>query len=111
MRSSGRSSALSDAALQEIEIKRIGPGDSGLFDKVADAVFDDAVDHRRLWAYLTEPGHHMVVALRDGEMVGQVAAVVHRHPDKLTELYIDEVGVTPKLHRRGIARQMLDAMF
>ena len=52
------------------------------------------------------PGH-----LRDGEVVGQVAAVVHRYPDKPTELYIDEVGVTPALWRQGIARRMLDEMF
>jgi aminoglycoside 6'-N-acetyltransferase I len=36
---------------------------------------------------------------------------VHRHPDKVTELYIDEVGVAPAYHRQGIARAMLDAMF
>ena len=52
----------------------------------------------------------MTVALGDGEIVGQVAAVIHRHPDKATELYIDEVGVTPALQRQGIARQLLQAM-
>ena len=52
----------------------------------------------------------MVVALCDGEVVGQVAAVVHRPPDKVTELYVDEVGVTPALHRQGIARRMLEEM-
>jgi aminoglycoside 6'-N-acetyltransferase I len=53
----------------------------------------------------------MLVALRAGEVVAQVAAVIHRHPDKPTELYIDEVGVTPALQRQGIARRMLDEMF
>jgi aminoglycoside 6'-N-acetyltransferase I len=52
----------------------------------------------------------MVVAVCGGEVVGQIAAIVHRHPDKLTELYIDEVGVAPALHRQGIARRMLDTM-
>ncbi|MGO4840772.1 GNAT family N-acetyltransferase, partial [Rhizobiaceae sp. 2RAB30] len=55
--------------------------------------------------------HLMVVALKGGKVVGQTAAVVHRHPDKPTELYIDEVGVTPGFHRQGIARAMLDRMF
>ncbi|WP_318013572.1 GNAT family N-acetyltransferase [Mesorhizobium sp. CO1-1-4] len=36
---------------------------------------------------------------------------MHRHPDKPTELYIDEVGVSPAFQRQGIARKMLDAMF
>jgi aminoglycoside 6'-N-acetyltransferase I len=60
---------------------------------------------------LAEPGHLLLVALVDGKVVGQAAAVIHRHPDKLTELYIDEVGVSPNLQRRGIARRLLEEMF
>ena len=94
----------------ELEIRQVKPGDVALFDRVADAVFDEPVDPGRLAAYLAEPGHHMLVALRAGEVVAQVAAVIHRHPDKPTELYIDEVGVTPALQRQGIARAMLERM-
>jgi ribosomal protein S18 acetylase RimI-like enzyme len=95
----------------EIEIRCAGAGDEALFAHVAADVFDEPVDAARLAAYLAAPGHLMLVALHDGQIVAQVAAVVHRHPDKKTELYIDEVGVTPALRRRGIARRMLDAMF
>ncbi len=94
----------------QLEIRRVGSGDAALFDRVAEAVFDERIDPARLAAYLAEPGHHMIVALSGGEVVGQCAAVVHRHPDKPSELYIDEVGVTPALHRQGIARRMLDDM-
>ncbi|MBZ9921897.1 GNAT family N-acetyltransferase [Mesorhizobium sp. BR1-1-12] len=79
--------------------------------RVADDVFDEPVRPDRLAAYLREPGHFMVVALADGVTVGQCAAVIHRHPDKMTELYIDELGVSPAFQRQGIARKMLDAMF
>ena len=95
---------------EEVEIRRVRAADARLFDRVADGVFDEPVSPSRLAAYLEAPGHLMLVALRDGEIVAQVAAVIHRHPDKLTELYIDEVGVAPKLQRRGIARRMLDEM-
>lgn len=44
-------------------------------------------------------------------MVGQCAAVIHRHPDKSTELHIDEVGTASTHRRMGVARAMLDAMF
>jgi ribosomal protein S18 acetylase RimI-like enzyme len=94
----------------EFEIRQVKPGDVALFDRVAEAVFDEPVDPVRLAAYLAEPGHHMLVALLAGEVVAQVAAVIHRHPDKPTELYIDEVGVTPALQRQGIARAMLERM-
>jgi aminoglycoside 6'-N-acetyltransferase I len=95
----------------DVVIRRLGPGDATILDRVAAEVFDEPVDPRRLAAYLAEPGHLMFVAMAGDEVVGQCAAVVHRHPDKVTELYIDEVGVTPAFTRQGIARKMLDAMF
>jgi ribosomal protein S18 acetylase RimI-like enzyme len=94
----------------QIEFKRLTANEAALFDRVADEVFDEPVDPRRLAAYLSEPNHFMIVALADGEVVGQCAAVIHRHPDKAAELYIDEVGVAPDWQRRGIARQMLEQM-
>lgn len=94
-----------------VEIRYVGPGDEALFDRVAPDVFDHPVERRQLSHYLATPGHHLMVAIVGGEIVGQVAAVVHRHPDgRLTELYIDEVGVSPAFQRRGIARSLLDAM-
>jgi ribosomal protein S18 acetylase RimI-like enzyme len=93
------------------EIRRIGPGDEELFERIAGDVFDHAVDRDVLAAYLATPGHHVVVALADGEVVGQVAAVVHRHADlRPVELYIDEVAVAPAFRRQGVARRKLDEM-
>jgi ribosomal protein S18 acetylase RimI-like enzyme len=96
--------------MMQVEIRRVRPGDAALFDRVAPDVFDEPIDAARLAAYLREPNHHMLIAMRDGEVVGQCAGVVYRHPDKPAELFIDEVGVTPALHRQGIARRMVDAM-
>ena len=94
-----------------IEIRQVGPGDDELFDRVAVDVFDEPIDPQRLTAYLAEPNHLMLVAVNGGQIVAQCAAIIHRHPDKATELYIDEVGVSPKWQRQGIARKMLDEMF
>lgn len=95
-----------------VEIRRAGPGDEGLFEHIADDVFDHAVERDVMAAYLATPNHHLVVALADGEVVGQVAAVVHRHPDlRPVELYIDEVAVAPAFRRQGVAQRMLDEMF
>lgn len=88
--------------LAEVEIRAAKPGDAGLFAHVAPEVFDGAIVPRRLAAYLASPEHLMVLALSGGEVVGQVAAVIHRHPDLPTELYIDNLGVTPAMQRRGI---------
>lgn len=95
----------------KVEIRYVGPGDEALFERVAADVFDHPIERRQLSHYLATPGHHLMVAIVDGEVVGQVAAVVHLHPDgRPTELYIDEVAVAPALQRQGIARNLLDAM-
>jgi ribosomal protein S18 acetylase RimI-like enzyme len=94
-----------------IDIRRVRPGDEALFRRIAAEVFDHHVVPKNLFEYLATPGHHLVVAISDGEIVGQVAAVVHRHPDgSRKEIFIDEVAVTPALQRQGIAGRMLDRM-
>jgi ribosomal protein S18 acetylase RimI-like enzyme len=93
-----------------VENRRVGQADAALFDQVAPGVFDAPIDPERLSAYLAAPGHLMIVARQEGVVVGQVAALLHRHPDKPTQLYIDEVAVTPAMRRRGIARRMLTDM-
>ncbi|WP_419695219.1 GNAT family N-acetyltransferase [Mesorhizobium muleiense] len=95
----------------KMEIRRLFSGDDALVMRVAEDVFDEPVRLDRLAAYLREPGHFMIVALADGTVVGHCAAVIHRHPDKVSELYIDEVGVAPAFQRQAIATKMLDAMF
>ena len=92
------------------EIVRLSPDNAGLLDRIAEDVFDEPVRPDRLAAYLADPGHIMLVAVSDGIVIGQCAAVVHRHPDKVAELYIDEVGVSPAFQRKGIARAMVERM-
>ncbi len=94
----------------DFEIVRLSPDNAELLHRVADDVFDEPVRADRLAAYLAEPGHIMLVALSGGIVVGQCAAVLHRHPDKVTELYLDEVGVTPALQRKGIGRALVERM-
>ena len=73
-------------------------------------MFDEPVRPYRLAAYLADPGHQLILALAGGQVVGRCAAVIHRHPDKVAELFIDEVGTTPGYRRLGIARTMVMAM-
>ena len=100
-------SPLEDASF---EIVRLSPDNAELLHRLADDVFDEPVRADRLAAYLAEPGHIMLVALSGGIVVGQCAAVLHRHPDKVTELYLDEVGVTPAMQRKGIGRALVESM-
>jgi ribosomal protein S18 acetylase RimI-like enzyme len=93
-----------------IKIQRINSNDATLFLHVAEEVFDELVIPTRLAAYLADSSNLMIIASAHGEIIGQVAAVIHCHPDKPTELYIDEVGVTPRYRRQGIATKMMEEM-
>ena len=93
-----------------IEVRRITPQDTALFQQVADGVFDAPIVPEWLAAYLSNPASLMVLALVNGEVIGQVAAVLLHHPDKPTGLYIDEVAVSPRFQRQGVATQMMEAM-
>jgi aminoglycoside 6'-N-acetyltransferase I len=94
-----------------ITLRRMQPGDEAMFQSIAPDVFDEPIDAGRLHAYLRTPGHLVVLALEGDLVVGQCAGVLHRHPDKPTELYVDEVGTASTHLRRGIARMMMDELF
>ena len=94
-----------------VALQRVTADEFARFDRIADEVFDEPIEPERLRDYLAAPGHLMILAIDDGVVVGQCAAVVHHHPDKVTELYIDELGTAGSHRRHGIARSMIDAMF
>ena len=93
-----------------VDILRIGPGDAAVLDRVAEDVFDDDIDPVKLAAYLAAPGHMMIVAVSNGVVVGQTRGMIQYHPDKPTELYIDNLGVTPARQRERIASRLLDEL-
>lgn len=92
------------------DIVRAGPAEADLLAHVAVDVFDAPIEPQKLAAYLAEPGHLMVLAVAGGEVVGQARGIVHRHPDLPTELYIDNLGVTPDRRRERLATRMLDEL-
>lgn len=96
-------------------ILRFGPAETALLDHVALDIFDEDIDPARVAAYLAQPGHLMTLAVTehpDGrrEVVGQARAIIHRHPDLPTELYIDNLGVTPGRRRERLATRLLDEL-
>jgi len=75
---------------------------------VAEDAFDHGITDARLAAYLAARNHLMCVALCNGLVVGQVRACIIKHPDKATDLLIDNVGVAPAYQRQGTARRLLE---
>ena len=93
-----------------IEIRELTPETAALLDNVAEDVFDAPIHTQRLAQYIAADGHLMLLALDGDVVVGQIAAILHFHPDEPAEIYIDNLGVSPAWQRRGIARRLIAAM-
>jgi GNAT superfamily N-acetyltransferase len=92
-------------------IRILGPSDAALLSSAAPDVFDDPVDPRWAAEFLSDPRHHMVVALLGGQIVGMASEVHYVHPDKPPELWANEVGVASPHQRQGIGKQLFRALF
>ena len=95
-----------------IEIKVLQGDDAGALKRIASlGVFDDPVVESGRAAFFADARHMLGVAIDDGIVVGMVSAVEYFHPDKpKPELWLNEVGVAESHRRRGLARQIIDAV-
>ena len=89
------------------EIRRLTPADASVLERVADQMFDEPVNAAWAREFLADARHHLVVAVAGDTVVGFASAVHYVHPDKAPQLWINEVGVAPAYHRRGIGRALL----
>ena len=56
-----------------------------------------------------EPRRVLVVAVVDRLVIGQCLARLHRHPDKATDLYVDDLAISPAYRRNAIATRLIQA--
>lgn len=95
----------------EVAVRVLGRDELAMLDDVAADVFDGPVDRRWAAEFLTDPRHHLAVAVAGGVVVGMASGVHYVHPDKPPELWVNEVGVAPPFQNRGVGRQLLRALF
>ncbi len=94
-----------------LEIRLLGAGDEGVLDRVDADVFDDAIDAESAREFLSDPRHHVAVAIDDGVVVGFASGVHYVHPDKsVPELWVNELGVASTHRQRGIGKAVLDCL-
>lgn len=91
-------------------IRLLGSADAAVLSRVAPGVFDNPVDPRWTAEFLTDPRHHMAVAMVDEQVVGMASGVHYVHPDKPPEFWVNEVGVAPSHQGRSIGKQLLQAL-
>lgn len=93
-----------------ISLKLLGPDDAAVLEQVAPEVFDGPVQRRLAEEFLADRRHHIIVALDDDTVVGMITALDYVHPDKQSQLFVNELGVAPGHRRRGIGTRLLAAM-
>ena len=93
-----------------ITVKVLSTADLPLLMNVADDVFDNPVDESFAREFLADPRHHIVVALSEGVVIGFASAVHYIHPDKPTELWINEVGVASAHQNKGVGKAIMNQL-
>ncbi len=95
-----------------IQIRKLTLADEKLLNQVAEGVFDDPIQPASARMFLSDPRHHLVVAVEDQTVVGFATAVHYEHPDKrYPEMWVNEVGVAPTHRGHGLARRIITLLF
>ncbi len=70
-------------------------------------LFDGPPDPAATARFLSQPGHHLLLAWAAGEPVGMVTGVEMTHPDKGTEMFLYELGVRPDARGAGVGKALV----
>jgi ribosomal protein S18 acetylase RimI-like enzyme len=93
-----------------LETRILDSGDQAVLANVAPGVFDNAIEPRFVSEFLSDPRHHLAVAIERGLVIGFASGVHYVHPDKPAELWINEVGVSPDHQGRGVGKAVVRAL-
>jgi GNAT superfamily N-acetyltransferase len=83
-------------------------------DEAEVARFDEAFDNRVLLdetrRFLSDDRHHLVLGYVQDRPAGFASAVEVFHPDKRSELFLNEIDVVEGERRRGVARALIEEL-
>jgi GNAT superfamily N-acetyltransferase len=94
-----------------VEIRILGKNETGVLTRTAPDVFDNPVNAHWCTEFLSDPRHHLAVALDRDTVVGMASGVHYVHPDKPPELWVNEVGVASTHRGEGVGKRLLQALF
>jgi ribosomal protein S18 acetylase RimI-like enzyme len=89
-----------------VRLKHARPGDEDEVARFEDA-FDYTVLPEETTRFLDDQRHHLLLGYVDDQPAAFASAVEVFHPDKRSELFLNEVGVVEEARRRGVARALI----
>jgi ribosomal protein S18 acetylase RimI-like enzyme len=92
-----------------VRVRRALRGDEGEVARFVEA-FDDAVLADETTRFLNDDRHVLLLGYVGDRPAGFVSAVEVFHPDKRSELFLNEIGVMERDRRRGVARALIDEL-
>ena len=92
-----------------VRVRRAGLGDEGEVARFEEA-FDNRVLPDETRRFLEDERHHLLLGYVDDRPAAFLSAVEVFHPDKRSELFLNEVGVMEQARRRGVARALVDEL-
>jgi len=92
-----------------VRVRRARRGDEGEVARFVEA-FDSDVLPGETTRFLDDERHVLMLGYVGDRPAGFVSAVEVFHPDKQSELFLNEIGVMQRDRRRGVARALIDEL-
>jgi ribosomal protein S18 acetylase RimI-like enzyme len=93
-----------------LELRILQPRDVDVLVNVAPGVFDRPLVPQLVTEFLSDSRHHLAVAVDRGVVVGIASGVHYIHPDKPSELWINEVAVAPSHQGKGVGKAVVETL-
>lgn len=92
---------------ERVAVRMLTAADARVLDSIDEGVFDNAPRPDLVAAFFDDPSNLLAVALAGDLVVGMASGIAYVHPDKPRQLFVNEVGVSARWRRRGIARRLV----
>lgn len=89
------------------EITRLTVENAQALTDAAAEVLDGPVRPDSLTQFLNDPRHFMFLAMEGEVCVGMASGFEYYHPDKLPQIFLNEIGVAESHQNQGIGRALV----
>lgn len=91
-------------------IRFLNAGEAEVLEWVAPDVLDHPIQPAWAQAFLSDPRHHIAVAIDENVVIGFASGFHYVHPDKPAQLFVNEIGVAPRRQGQGLGPQLVSAL-